>query len=385
MPNSPEQAPAWLAGIPSAQSQQLQLLEQLMLPLMDQKPTTATVPAPVPMVYDPYGDLVRDLPVFNYEKDDENLLVDKLDNAAYKTYAEHVLPLKPTDIDLPTTIQNLVQLFGPKRTLIHRRFELLLSTCPPLTFCNVPFREFGNTIKKKFEDATMKDVDADSLKCLFFVAGLTDPSYSKMRLRLFNHFNRIKEGEPYPILDDFINECETFITLRSDNSRIKQKDVKATYRKISNKKPKASSVSGTTTAFGPTSSNEVSDSTQSRLGNRRNRRNFRCKNVAAPPHDARTYLKVRINGRNIRLQLDTGADISMISSRTWKAIGSPTTADSAIPVKTEDGSLMRILGCFSAHFTSPQTSLENSFYWCIQMPQYRQFKENITAEWRPIL
>ncbi|VDO18660.1 unnamed protein product [Heligmosomoides polygyrus] len=155
------------------------------------------------MVYDPYGDLVRDLPVFNYEKDDEstfdawfqrygpvinnrgstlsderkrNLLVDKLDNAAYQTYAEHVLPLKPADIDLPTTIQNLVQLFGPKRTLICHRFEFLQSTCPPLTCFNVPYREFGNTIKKKFEDASMKDVDADSLKCLVFVAGLTDAS-----------------------------------------------------------------------------------------------------------------------------------------------------------------------------------------------------------------
>ncbi|VDO30632.1 unnamed protein product [Heligmosomoides polygyrus] len=125
MPNSPEQAPAWLAAILSAQSQQLQLLEQLMLRTMDQKPVIATVQAPVPTVYDPYGDLVRDLPVFNYEKDDEstfdawfqryepvindrgstlserkrNLLVDKLDNAAYKTYAEHVLPLKPADTD----------------------------------------------------------------------------------------------------------------------------------------------------------------------------------------------------------------------------------------------------------------------------------------------
>ncbi|VDP27410.1 unnamed protein product [Heligmosomoides polygyrus] len=262
-----------------------------------------------------------------------NLLVDKLDNAAYKTYAEHVLPLKPADIDLPTTIQNLVQLFGPKRTLIRRRFEFLQSTCPPLTCSNLPYREFGNTIKK-------------------------------------------------------------FIV--SDNSRMEQKDGKATYRKISNKKRRPSR----NVAFqkrppsrerqprsGTTSSNEASDSTQFRLGNRRNRRNFRCKNVAVPTHDARTYLKVR----TIRLQLDTGADITMISSRTWKAIGSPTTADSAIPVKTADGSPMKILGCFSAHFTvydrhQRPTNGHRTCYvtestdllgldWCIQMPQYRQFKE----------
>ncbi|VDP57193.1 unnamed protein product [Heligmosomoides polygyrus] len=121
---------------------------------------------------------------------------------------------------------------------------------------NVPYREFGSTIK--FEDASMKDVDADSLKCLVFVAGFTDPSHSEMRLRLPNHFNRIKEGEPSQISNNFVNECEMFVTLRSDNSRMEQKGVKATYRKISNKSDahrgmwhsKASSVSETTTAFG---------------------------------------------------------------------------------------------------------------------------------------
>ncbi|KAL6738958.1 hypothetical protein Aduo_012454 [Ancylostoma duodenale] len=72
-------------------------------------PTTPPVP-----IADPYGDLVRDLPAFNYDEDDDatfdawikrygpviddrgstlseeckrNLIVDKLDRAAYKTYS----------------------------------------------------------------------------------------------------------------------------------------------------------------------------------------------------------------------------------------------------------------------------------------------------------
>ncbi|RCN30205.1 hypothetical protein ANCCAN_24032 [Ancylostoma caninum] len=151
---------------------------------------------------DPYGDLVRDLPTFKFEGEEEeafnawyarydliiddrgkaltvdrkrNLIVEKLDKATYKTYSEHVLPLKPQEIDLANTISNLRKLFGPKKTLICRRYEFLQSKCLPLIGAYLPYREYGNMIKRKFEDASMKDVDSDSSKCLFFLSGLTDP------------------------------------------------------------------------------------------------------------------------------------------------------------------------------------------------------------------
>ncbi|EYC12236.1 hypothetical protein Y032_0048g1681 [Ancylostoma ceylanicum] len=79
----------------------------------------------------------------------------------------------------------------------------------------VPYRDFGNAIKKKF-DAPMKEVESDSLKRLVFIAGLTDPSHSEMRLRLLNRLNRIVKAEPSSALDDFINECGIFVTLRYD-------------------------------------------------------------------------------------------------------------------------------------------------------------------------
>ncbi|EPB68545.1 hypothetical protein ANCCEY_12363 [Ancylostoma ceylanicum] len=226
--------------------------------------SAADVTSPAPRV-DPYGDLVRDLPTFNYEGDEDetfnawytrygpviddrgkalsddrkrNLIVEKLDKATYKTYSEHVLPLKPQEIDLATTIDNLRKLFGPKRTLIRRRYEFLQSKCPPLNGAYVPYREYGNMIKRKFEDASMKDVDSDSLKCLVFLSGLTDPSHSETRLRLLNQLNRLKESDPAPLLDDFINECETFVTLRTDNRAIESKEVNAAYQRKTAKQDK---------------------------------------------------------------------------------------------------------------------------------------------------
>ncbi|VDP56333.1 unnamed protein product, partial [Heligmosomoides polygyrus] len=110
-------------------------------------PTSTHAEQQVPAI-DPYGYLVRDLPAIVYDKEDDttfdtwykryglviedrglalieerkrNLVIDKLGNAIdTKSYADHVLTLKPRDIDLATTIQKLTLLFGPKRTLTNR-------------------------------------------------------------------------------------------------------------------------------------------------------------------------------------------------------------------------------------------------------------------------
>ncbi|RCN50476.1 hypothetical protein ANCCAN_03330 [Ancylostoma caninum] len=86
-------------------------------------------------------------------------------------------------------------------------------------------------INRKFEDASMKDVDSDSLKCLVFLSSPTNPSHSETRLQLLNQLNRLKESDPAPLLDEFINECETFVTLRTDNRAIQSKEVNAAYER----------------------------------------------------------------------------------------------------------------------------------------------------------
>ena len=60
----------------------------------------------------------------------------------------------------------------------------------------------------------------------------------------------------------------------------------------------------------------------------------------ASAHGARTYLEVHINEHPTRLQLDTGAGITMISRKTWNNMGSLTQNSSAVLVKTADGPLL---------------------------------------------
>ncbi|KAK5980047.1 hypothetical protein GCK32_000148 [Trichostrongylus colubriformis] len=131
------------------------------------------------------------------------------------------------------------------------------------------------------------------------------------------------------------------------------------------------------------------------LSRRKNRikhkKQHRCKQIAITPQDSRTFVNVCINGNLTRLQLDTGADITMISRKTWKSIGSPKLDQITVPVKTADGSPMNILGHFDADFIiydrhRKPTYGRGSCYvtrstillgleWCSKMTDYRQLKE----------
>ncbi|KIH56791.1 hypothetical protein ANCDUO_13022 [Ancylostoma duodenale] len=212
-PAAPEEVPAWLAHILPMQSQQIQHLTELMTTLSSTRslcprrqlhpcqspihvetsyekcPPSTTTRTMMPLIDDRGSTLS--------EERKRNLIVDKLDRAAYKTYSEHVLPLKRRDIDLPTTLLNLTKLLGHKdlSPLTCRRFEFLQSTCKAFSGSFLPYREFGSTIKKKFEEAYMRDVDGESLKCLVLISGLTDSSHPEMRLRLLNKINRLSEGD----------------------------------------------------------------------------------------------------------------------------------------------------------------------------------------------
>ncbi|KHJ85218.1 hypothetical protein OESDEN_15060 [Oesophagostomum dentatum] len=343
------QCPKWLEDVLQMQMEHLRIMQQqnqqivgLVSALVEQKCPTSTAAGSSSSAHmaDIYGDSCA---------------------ISLRSVMKHVLPLKPQEIDLATTIENLTKLFGPKRTLIRRRFEFLQSTCPPLTGAYVPYREYGNMIKRKFEDASVKDVDSVSLKCLVVVSGLTDPSHSERRRRLLNQLNRLRETDPAPVLDDFINECDTFVTLRADNRTMESKEVNAAYRiNPANYRPSSPSRGFHQRRYvrdrslrSPSGNEECaspSNPRSKRHGTRKLRRKYKC-NIPVSAQSARTYLKVHINGHPTRLQLDTGADVTMISRKTWEHIGSPTLDRSTILVRTADGSAMKILGSFPAAFT----------------------------------
>ncbi|EYC07855.1 hypothetical protein Y032_0068g173 [Ancylostoma ceylanicum] len=142
----------------------------------------------------------------------------KLDEDAYRKYADDVLPMQPHEIDFETTVANLLQKpYVSKKTLTRRRYECLRVSCPPLTDSYVPFRDYANTIKRLDEDAQLKELDCTALKTLQFIAGLQDPSRREVRLRMLRRLDNHGENTPLTV-EDPVAECENFTAPRMDNT-----------------------------------------------------------------------------------------------------------------------------------------------------------------------
>ncbi|KAK6761466.1 hypothetical protein RB195_022511 [Necator americanus] len=100
--------------------------------------------------YKRYGPVIRDSVLLDSKKRD--LILMKLNEDAYRKYADDMLPKQPHEIDFEMTVAELEMLFASKKTLIRRRYECLRINCPT-TASYVPFHDYANMVKRVDEDA----------------------------------------------------------------------------------------------------------------------------------------------------------------------------------------------------------------------------------------
>ncbi|XP_055639165.1 uncharacterized protein K02A2.6-like [Toxorhynchites rutilus septentrionalis] len=63
----------------------------------------------------------------------------------------------------------------------------------------------------------------------------------------------------------------------------------------------------------------------------------------------RKFVPVLFPGGEIRLQLDTASDITVISKKNWPTIGSPVLAPATVKAKTDSGNVLPLVGEFSCN------------------------------------
>ncbi|KAK6763294.1 hypothetical protein RB195_023847 [Necator americanus] len=243
-------------------------------------------------------------------------------------------------------------------------------------------------IKRMYEDARLKELDYTGLETLQFVEELQDPSLREVCLRMLDtHVEEAKLTK-----EDLVSKCENFTALKMDDTDIEgSHDVYVVQKK--NVKCFNSGGPHCRSTCPLLSSNTGQNMRQKprRRSNRRKR--SQCKNVVTfAAENAQTYLDVNIRGRSLRFQLDTGADIMLVSRRVRKKLESPALEACIMLVKTADGSPMKIDGSFSTDFFVRNRTTEKNIQgdetcyvtestnlpgleWCIQLPAYKELKD----------
>ena len=277
------------------------------------------------------------------------LLTRKLDTAEHTRFVNYILPRKTNELTFQETVKLLTELFSPKTSLFHKRWKCLNLVREE----NEEFTVFAAKVNKSCDDFKLSELSADNFKCLVFCQGLISANDAEVRRRVLNKL----ECEPNLTLQQLAEDCQRYVTIKKDSKNIEESGV-AHIRKVHFTKKKFSPPSIRRsklerTESSPKKQNRLPPSPCVRCGalhwstdcDYRKRKCFNCNQLGHKSshcrkksssyvkttkwdkhneNNIRKFVPVQILGKNLKLQLDSGSDLTIINLQSWRKIGRPT-------------------------------------------------------------
>uniref|UniRef100_A0A7I4XT76 RNA-directed DNA polymerase n=1 Tax=Haemonchus contortus TaxID=6289 RepID=A0A7I4XT76_HAECO len=293
------------------------------------------------------------------------LLVAALDAASHTRFVRHILPKEPRDLNWTDTVETLKTLLGTKKSVFRRRFECFRTNFSP----NEDIDNFVNLLKARALEANFKDIRKDTLECLALVFAFQAPELADYRVR----FLRKLDEDERTTVDDLAREYHAWKSVK-DDSKIVEAANSPEIRTVQKRK-KLRLPTATKPRLPPSpcpicqqqhwkkdcpqNRRATSAAQESRTAPRRRAKQSSPRTwyqrAIGRTGDVQMYLEVHINGHPTRLQLDTGADVTIISRPTWMRLGSPRLQKTSDVFKGANGLPLPIHGKFDADFKKVQT------------------------------
>lgn len=332
------------------------------------------------------------------EPEKVRLLLRKFSRVDYNRFSNTLAPRAPEELTLVELIEELKKLFGRTETKFSMRYKSFSVRKEETE----SYQDYGariNQIGEKFEVRNFTD---DDCKTLLFVSGLKCPSDSHILEKLLVKVNStqrkieaaatVAEREAIPKLkiSDLVNEALSIISLKADKAEVTEQsktsiEVNA-IRDSGKKNTKRSPKPGTD----PSSSKKFSRPCKLCGGQHWDCdctfADKRCSSCSAVGHKAgfctsalesyqaelkrlrkkcettvstnqitenqlvsrRKFISPIVNGVRVKLQLDSGSDITIISHGVWKKLGKPTVYDSDVSSSSASGDHVQLRGVFTA-------------------------------------
>ncbi|XP_062698942.1 uncharacterized protein K02A2.6-like [Aedes albopictus] len=319
--------------------------------------------------------------------DDEakvRLLMRKLGLAEHERYVSYILPKLPKDFTFEQTVTKLKCLFGAKESVISRRYRCLQIARNP-TEDHVAFACRVNKACVEFELGKLSE---EQFKCLVYVCGLKSENDVEIRTRLLT---KIEDNNDVT-LEQLSEECQRLFNLKHDSAMIESAtpygQVQAVRKfggKRFNKRDREVKRPSSDTGKKPNTpcwlcgalhyvrdcsyrNHKCSDCGQ--FGHREGycesakprkpgHRRFRKPDVSSKVvvvdvcsvQQRRRFVSVGLSGTDIRLQLDTASDITVINRETWRKLGSPALTPATVNARTASGNILSLDGEFECDVT----------------------------------
>ncbi|XP_058822868.1 uncharacterized protein K02A2.6-like [Topomyia yanbarensis] len=320
--------------------------------------------------------------------DDEakvRLLLRKLGAVEHERYVSFILPKLPKEHTFAQSVAKLKNLFGSKESVISRRYRTLQIAKHP-TEDHIAFACRVNKACVEFELGKLSE---EQFKCLTYVCGLKAESDAETRTRLLS---RIEENNGVT-LEQLAEECQRLLNLKHDNAMIesatcfgqvnvikqRSSDKRFNKRDQPSSKPAANDTrkKPDTPCWFCGAFHYVRDCTfknhkcseckqfghregycnsskKSQRSSRKGNHSVASKMVVVNVCNVqkrRRFVSVTLDGTQVRLQLDTASDITVISQQIWKKIGSPRLSPATVKAKAASGNILPLDGEFNCDIT----------------------------------
>ena len=262
------------------------------------------------------------------------LLLRKLGQAEHEKFVDYILPQKTNELTFDETIKLLMELYGTKASLFHKRWVCLNLKRTE----DQDYTTFASIVNKHCDEFKLSSLSIDNFKCLVFTQGLIDQQDAEIRRRALVKL----EAEPELTVQKLAEDCQRHIAVKRESKNIESGI--AQIRKIHGRnkgKPPTKYQKG-----GKSLTQSHQDKYLRRqTPDKKQIRCYRCERAGhiakqcrvkigkeayvktakmdPPNENIRKYVSVKIRGKEIKLQLDSGSDLSIINYNTYKRIGRP--------------------------------------------------------------
>lgn len=335
------------------------------------------------------------------------LLLMKFSQPDYQRFANTLLPQKPHELQFDDIIVKLKRLFGYKQTkfsLRHKCFGLVKSDAEDFAQYSARI----NKQAEKFDVKSCSPDDFKVLLFVSGLKSSQDSLIlEKLLAKVDSQYVQLEsQADQASIetfkkltLQDLVNEAERIICLKRDKNVVGEPNCSSEVRAVRQKNPKTTTHRPSSNRLSPTPNNFSNSSSQQppdcpgcegkhfmnqcpfkasecnechtsghkngycksmldhyqkrRLNSRfnrdkqRNSESVETKQVCEINSvSQRKYLEPNINGATVKLQFETGSDITIISRRNWNRLGKPNLQPTTKRAGSASGDTVPLLGYF---------------------------------------
>ena len=288
------------------------------------------------------------------DHDKTGALLSKLDLETYNSYTDHIMPRTPGSLSYEETKEVLEDILGDKISVFRRRIDVMR-----LAIGNLTFRKLRSTINRMVALAQFDSLTKENFKCLIYISELQGTKYADIRTRLLSKLEK-QEG---CTLADLVNESESIIGLKKDSDLVddtihhvvnavqRGNQRKKNRQDLPSKENPRASTKGACFLCGSLL-HLKKDCPQNDCHNKKGpTRQPRIKKIEGDLKANRRYTEVSFGETKVRMQLDSGADVTVINREAWEQIGSPTLEKTITSLGAANGTPIEVLGQFDVQFT----------------------------------